>query len=84
MRDIEPGEEITFDYAMTEVSMKRMPCRCGSIGCRREISGNDWMDPVLQERYRGYFSTYIQRRIEELSVQSEVMFSTLIPGTMNA
>jgi uncharacterized protein len=41
-RDIQPGEEITFDYAVTESSDYSMRCRCGREYCRRIITGNDW------------------------------------------
>lgn len=68
MRDIKAGEEITFDYVMTESSEQSpdyaMKCRCGSKNCRRVITGNDWKLPVLQKRYKGYFSAYIQEKID--------------------
>jgi SET domain-containing protein len=40
MRDIEPGEELFYDYAMeidepiTEKSKKKFTCHCGSSNCR--------------------------------------------------
>jgi SET domain-containing protein len=40
MRDIEPGEELFYDYAMeidepiTEESKKKFACHCGSSNCR--------------------------------------------------
>ena len=35
-RDIEPGEEVTFDYATCESTVEafRMDCKCGSKECR--------------------------------------------------
>ena len=38
MRDIHPGEELTWDYAMTEDSDWRVKCECGSHECRGIIS----------------------------------------------
>ena len=65
MRDIESGEEITFDYAMCDTSdYDEFECACGSPNCRGRVTGQDWMRPDLQARYAGYFSPYIQRRIE--------------------
>ena len=72
MRDIRAGEEITFDYGMTvSKSMGSnmvftMHCTCGSARCRKTITEDDWKIPGLQERYKGYFSPYIQDKIERL------------------
>lgn len=68
MRDIESGEEITFDYAMTESSDYSMDCKCGAKNCRKTITGNDWKLPILQKRYNGYFSNYIQIKLMNLIV----------------
>ncbi len=67
MRDIHPGEEICFDYAMTDGSpYDEFVCMCGSPACRGRITGDDWQNPDLQMRYHGYFSTYLQKRIDKL------------------
>ena len=67
LRDIAPGEEMTFDYAMCDADdYDEFECACGSGACRRKVTGNDWMLPELQDRYRGFFSTYLERRIEAL------------------
>jgi hypothetical protein len=63
MRDIATGEELTFDYAMTDDEPYEMECRCGSKNCRGTITGFDWRKPQLQRKYDGYFSWFIQRRI---------------------
>ena len=55
MRDINIGEEITFDYAMSESSKFSMRCKCGSKKCRKIITGDDWKIPELQKRYKGFF-----------------------------
>jgi SET domain-containing protein len=69
LRDIAPGEEICFDYAMSDSSAyDEFQCECGAATCRGRVSGDDWMLPELQERYRGYFSPYLQRRIEALNL----------------
>jgi hypothetical protein len=67
MRDIEPGEEVCLDYAMCDGSdYDEFPCSCGSPKCRGHITGEDWKRPELWERYDGYFSPYLQRRIAQL------------------
>ncbi len=63
MRDIATGEELTFDYAMTDDEPYEMECCCGSKNCRGTITGFDWRKPELQRKYDGYFSWFIQRRI---------------------
>lgn len=66
-RDIEPDEEVCFDYAMSDGHPSYyLHCECGQPQCRHEVTGNDWQRPDLQERYKGYFSPYIQRRIDAL------------------
>jgi hypothetical protein len=67
MRDIAAGEEICFDYAMTDSSdYDEFTCCCGTALCRGQITGQDWQRPELQTRYRGYFSPYLQKRIATL------------------
>jgi SET domain-containing protein len=45
MRDIEPGEELFYDYALeidepiTDESIKEHECLCGSSGCRGTMLG---------------------------------------------
>lgn len=64
LRDIDPGEELTFDYAMTDDEPCEMKCRCGAKSCRGTITGFDWKRPEVQKKYDGYFSWFIQRRID--------------------
>jgi uncharacterized protein len=68
MRDIEAGEEICYDYAMSDgSSYDGFECHCQAPGCRRRVSGDDWMLDELWERYRGHFSPYLQARIDALA-----------------
>jgi len=67
MRPIAPGEEITFDYAMADSSsFDEFECACGSPHCRGRVTGHDWQRHELWRRYDGYFSTYLQKRIDAL------------------
>jgi SET domain-containing protein len=63
MRAIQCSEELTHDWAMTDCDDGEMECRCGAAVCRRIVTGKDWMRKELQERYRGYFSWYLERKI---------------------
>lgn len=68
MKTIARGEEVCFDYAMTDGSKyDEFDCCCGSTLCRRKITGEDWKLPELWFRYSGYFSPYLSQRIQKLS-----------------
>jgi hypothetical protein len=70
MRDIRPGEDITYDYAMSDGSAyDEFDCACGAAECRGFISGNDWQKPDLWLKYNGFFSPYLDRRIQWLRKQ---------------
>ena len=65
IRAIEIGEELTFDYAMSDADdYDEFACLCRTPACRGRVTGRDWMLPELQRRYAGYFSAYLSRRIE--------------------
>ncbi|OHA93488.1 MAG: hypothetical protein A3H52_02220 [Candidatus Zambryskibacteria bacterium RIFCSPLOWO2_02_FULL_39_26] len=64
-KDIDVGEEITIDYAMMESSDYSFKCNCGFLKCRGVVTGNDWKIPELQNRYSGYFSGYLQEKIDK-------------------
>jgi uncharacterized protein len=64
LRDIDLGEELMFDYAMSDGgAYDEFECFCGSTHCRKKITGNDWKLAELWSRYEGYFSPYLSRRI---------------------
>jgi len=64
MRDIAPGEELTHDWATTDDADYTMTCLCGSPSCRGTITGKDWINPRLQEKYEGWFCWFLQRKID--------------------
>ncbi|HMN67598.1 MAG TPA: SET domain-containing protein-lysine N-methyltransferase [Bdellovibrionales bacterium] len=61
MRAIAPGEEITWDYEMTEKNRHgwRMKCRCGAKSCRRVIGDYAKMPRSVRRRYAGYISEWL-------------------------
>ena len=71
MRAIHKNEEVVFDYAMvvSEFVDSRftfeMECQCGSPFCRKKITQQDWKNTELRRKYRGYFSTYLQEKIDK-------------------
>ena len=63
-RDVAIGEELTFDYAMSDGSdYDEFECHCAADSCRGTVTGKDWQLTELQERYAGLFSPYLDRRI---------------------
>lgn len=64
MSDIQAGEEVCFDYAMSDsTDYDEFQCACGTAHCRGWVKGSDWQRPELQARYKDYFSPYLKRRI---------------------
>ncbi|PSM32004.1 SET domain-containing protein-lysine N-methyltransferase [Haliangium sp. UPWRP_2] len=65
-RDIQAGEEITADYALwvAEDAEVLIPnCQCKTGLCRQRIMGDDWKLKSVQDRFRGHFPPYLERRI---------------------
>ncbi len=59
MRDIQAGEELTHDWAMTDDDNYQMACNCGAPSCRKVLTGKDWQRKDLKEKYRGFISWYL-------------------------
>jgi uncharacterized protein len=67
LQRIHPGEEVTIDYAMCDgTPYDEFECACGTLLCRGRVTGEDWRNPELWERYAGHFSPYLERRIKAL------------------
>jgi hypothetical protein len=70
LRDIKKNEQLTFDYSTclfsnSPKSKYVMKCMCGSKNCRKLVSSNDWKIPALQKKYKGYFQSYLQEKINK-------------------
>ena len=66
MRDIEKGEELSFDYATGDDDDWEMRCACGPSECRGRVTGKDWKNPAIQARYAGWFSDYLAQKISQI------------------
>lgn len=64
MRDIDPGEELTHDWATTDDDTYELECNCGSASCRKVITGKDWRREELQQKYSGFFSSYLEEKMK--------------------
>lgn len=59
MRHIKNGEEITFDYAMTEwISIAVPDCKCNSNICRKKIEGGKYLSKDLLNKYDGFLAPF--------------------------
>ncbi len=63
LRDVQGGEELTHDWAMTDDDSYEMKCRCGAASCRGVITGDDWRRPDLRRKYGEHVSEYLLRKI---------------------
>lgn len=69
-REILPGQELTYDYAMSDIdprTMPDMPCGCGAKNCRKVITAKDCLDPGLQKRHKGHLPSWVIEFIKKNS-----------------
>ncbi len=67
-KKIKPGEEVCFDYETTDIAgYGGYPflCQCNSTTCRKIITGESWKDKEFQQKNRGFFSWYLQEKINK-------------------
>lgn len=64
MRNIEKDEELTTDYAFIDNEDYKFECTCGSMNCRKIITGYDWKIKELQDKYYDYFAQYLKEKID--------------------
>lgn len=71
IRDIEPDEELTYDYQFfdTEASFYEINCKCGSYKCRGRLKFDEYRNTDWQKLNYAYASSYVQRKIDELKTK---------------
>jgi len=62
MRPISKGEELTFDYEMTEDSDWRINCLCETPICRKIIGAYRNMPIEVRKKYKGYIAEYLVKK----------------------
>jgi hypothetical protein len=73
LRDIQPGEEIRYDYSTTmDEKSFTMRCRCGAPGCRQVVTDFSELPVAVQEYYvrRGLVMSFIVRRLRGVRAAS--------------
>ena len=68
INDVEHGSELTYDYGLAESNPNFiMTCACGSISCRKIITGNDWKDEDFQRKNRDFILPRLRLSIPVLA-----------------
>lgn len=72
-RDIHTGQEITVDAATWDADedwlyVENGKCHCGTSLCRKTITPHDWTLKELQQRYKGHFSPYLEKRVRDSQI----------------
>ena len=62
MRDIPAGEELCWDYAMSENNQWSVECKCGSGKCRGKSGRYDDLPQEARDRYEGFISEWLLKK----------------------
>ncbi|MBZ0294141.1 MAG: SET domain-containing protein [Anaerolineae bacterium] len=76
IRDIFPGDEVTYDYATCEIDPTLWPdweCHCGAPHCRHVVSVRDCLDPAFQARYQGFLPSWTLEYIQKNQTQNRLL-----------
>lgn len=69
-RDIQAGEELTYDYSTTDVDIPfSFECLCGSPLCRGTVTHLDHQDPAWQARFGKHLPAHCLAAIERTQVK---------------
>lgn len=69
-RPLEPGDEITLDYAtFCNGQMPAFECECDAAGCRGMVRGNDYLRDFVA-RYGDHVSDYVRRKRREAGLDA--------------
>lgn len=63
-RDILPGEELTYDYATTDIDPNikyDWICKCGESNCRKKLNWDDILKPELYSFYKGHLPSWVEK-----------------------
>ena len=68
LRDIQPGEDVTYDYCINSGGDTVWTCRCGAVRCRHQIHSDFFHLPVeLQHEYLPLLDDWFRReRLEDV------------------
>lgn len=72
-RDIQIGEEITYDYATADTGptlVYEWECKCGSSKCRHHLKWDDIFKEDLYKEYKGHLPKWVEKEVELKGVKS--------------
>ncbi len=62
-RDIQKDEEITYDYATTDIDpdiIYSWECKCGAVNCRKKLHWDDIIKPEVYDLYKGHLPSWVE------------------------
>ncbi|MDD3647684.1 MAG: SET domain-containing protein-lysine N-methyltransferase [Candidatus Dojkabacteria bacterium] len=66
-KDIHPGEEVTYDYATSDIDPEGLPgfkCNCGVKNCREFVRWDNILGKRLQNIYKNHLPSWVLQFIE--------------------
>ena len=69
IRDIQPGEELTYHYGTLETEMSLingLECKCYSTNCSKILRFDNYRDPEFVAKYYNYFSPYMKQKVNDM------------------
>jgi len=68
-REIKKGEQITMDYStFCADNMETFECQCRASDCRRTITGTDYLQPFVEQKYNGHISDFVETKRKQLKI----------------
>lgn len=71
-RDIQKDEELTYDYATTDIDETKgtdiaydWECECGSKNCRKILHWNDILNPDIYKEYKGHLPAWVEKFVKK-------------------
>jgi len=71
-RDIQKDEEITYNYATTDIDATKGPdeefpwkCKCGALNCRKVLHWNDILKPEIYNLYQGHLPSWVEKFVKD-------------------
>lgn len=82
LRDLPEGEEVTFDYSLTDHDLNwKMECHCGSEQCRKVIHPIFLLPPGVFKKHYPHIPKYFQKIFIKHYVTSKSVPPVSLPTT---
>lgn len=68
LRDIHPGDEVTYDYATAEIDehfRSDWHCNCGAKNCRKIITSKDCLTAEFRKKYQKHLPSWTLKFIKD-------------------